>query len=120
MRTGTREMTPASIPLSFRDLIKRRVQRRIGFAGEQLRLSFQAENRSRQLHRKPPFRAVSATPPYAFARTECVRVSTLPRLSNASPIGVGRHGPCLPGDTNIPKSARQPSARTHENPPRQV
>src|SRR3546814_2762583 len=70
MRTGTREMTPASIPLSFRDLIKRRVQRRIGFAGEQLRLSFQAENRSRQLHRKPPFRAVSATPPYAFARTE--------------------------------------------------
>src|SRR3546814_1623381 len=73
-------MTPASIPLSFRDLIKRRVQRRIGFAGEQLRLSFQAENRSRQHHRKAPFRAVSATPPYAFARTECVRLSKLPRM----------------------------------------
>src|SRR3546814_15115081 len=86
---------------SFRDLIKRRVQRRIGFAGEQLRLSFQAENRSRQLHRKPPFRAVSATPPYAFARTECVRLSKLPRMSNASPIGGRRHGPCLPGDPKI-------------------
>src|SRR3546814_11541871 len=111
MRTGTREMTPASIPLSFRDLIKRRVQRRIGFAGEQLRLSFQAENRSRQLHRKPPFRAVSETTPYTFARPECVRLSKLPRMSNAPPLGGRRQGPYLPGDPKNIDMKRKASPR---------
>src|SRR3546814_20256459 len=77
----------------------------------QLRLSFQAENRSRQLHRKPPFRAVSATPPYAFARTECVGLSKLPRMSNASPIGGRRLGTSLPGDPTIAEYRRQASDR---------